>query len=104
MHLKEKRVIVLGLARQGKALARYLSANGANVVVSDVKAASELGESMRELSDLDLQFELGGHPPELLEGADLLCLSGGVPADLPLVQQARLRGIPISNDSQRVRR
>jgi UDP-N-acetylmuramoylalanine--D-glutamate ligase len=100
MHLKEKRVIVLGLARQGKALARYLSANGANVVVSDVKAASELGESMRELSDLDLQFELGGHPPELLEGADLLCLSGGVPADLPLVQQARLRGIPISNDSQ----
>lgn len=70
------------------------------MIVSDVKPASELGESMQALSGLDIQYELGGHPPELLEGADLLCLSGGVPADLPLVQQARLREIPISNDSQ----
>jgi UDP-N-acetylmuramoylalanine--D-glutamate ligase len=36
----------------------------------------------------------------LLDGADLLCLSGGVSADIPLAQAARRRGLPLSNDSQ----
>jgi UDP-N-acetylmuramoylalanine--D-glutamate ligase len=95
-----KRVVVLGLARQGKALARYLGGQGAEVIVSDLRSAEELQPRREELADLPLRYALGGHPPEILEGADLLCLSGGVPADLPLAQQARLRGIPLSNDSQ----
>ncbi len=95
-----KRVVVLGLARQGKALARYLAQRGARVVVSDVKPAQALSDARQELADLPLEFSLGGHPPELLDGADLLCLSGGVPADLPLAQQARRRGIPVANEAQ----
>ena len=94
------RVVVLGLARQGKALARYLSERGARVVVSDMKPEVELTAEMAELEDTSVEFILGGHPPELLEGADLLCLSGGVPADLPLARQARLQGIRLTNDSQ----
>lgn len=92
-------VVVLGLARQGKALARYLTERGATVIVSDLKTDEQLSDSMDELADLEIQYALGGHPPEILEGADLLCLSGGVPADLPLAQQARRQGIPLSNDS-----
>ncbi|MCZ6530651.1 MAG: UDP-N-acetylmuramoyl-L-alanine--D-glutamate ligase [Chloroflexi bacterium] len=92
------RVIVLGLARQGKALTRYLSEHGAEVIASDLKREDEL--PLDELSDLEIQFELGAHPQELLEEADLLCLSGGIPADLPLAQQARLQGIRVANDSQ----
>ncbi len=92
------RVVVLGLARQGMALTRYLSEHGAEVTASDLKREDEL--PLDELSDLDIQFELGGHPQDLLEKADLLCLSGGIPADLPLAQQARLRGIRVANDSQ----
>ena len=95
-----KRVVVVGLARQGKALARYLGERGAEVIVSDLKSAEELQPLREELADLPLRYALGGHPPEILEGADLLCLSGGVPADLPLAQQARLRGVALSNDSQ----
>lgn len=97
---QEQRVVILGLARQGKALARHFAARGASVVVSDVKPASQLTAARRELADLELEYELGGHPDRLLDGADLLCLSGAVPADLPLVQQARQRGIRVSNDSQ----
>ena len=41
-----------------------------------------------------------GHPLELLDGADLLCPSGGVPLDQPIVEQALRKGIPLSNDSQ----
>lgn len=92
------RVVVLGLARQGKALARYLTEHGAEVIASDLKREDEL--PLDELSDLDIQFELGDHPQRLLEQADLLCLSGGIPADLPLAQQARLQGIRVANDSQ----
>ena len=92
------RVVVLGLARQGKALTRYFSEHGAEVIVSDLKQRDEL--SLDELSDLEIQFELGDHPQDLLEKADLLCLSGGIPADLPLAQQARLQGIRVANDSQ----
>lgn len=95
-----RRVVVLGLARQGKALARHLAQQGAEVVVSDLKPAEGLVREQEELADVPVQFVLGGHPPTLIDGADLVCLSGGVPADLPLVHQARVRGIPLSNDSQ----
>lgn len=97
---RDRRVVVLGLARQGKTLARYLARRGADVVVSDLKPAERLVRECEELSDVPVRFVLGGHPPTLIDGADLLCLSGGVPADLPLVQQARRKGIPLSNDSQ----
>jgi UDP-N-acetylmuramoylalanine--D-glutamate ligase len=36
----------------------------------------------------------------LLDKTDVLAISGGVPADAPLVQAARERGIQITNDSQ----
>ncbi|MEX0787279.1 MAG: Mur ligase family protein, partial [Anaerolineales bacterium] len=95
-----RRVIVVGLARQGKAAARYLAERGAKVTVSDRKAADQLSAEIAELDGLDIEFIFGGHPPELLVGADLLCLSGGVPAGLPLAQQARRRGIELTNDAQ----
>jgi UDP-N-acetylmuramoylalanine--D-glutamate ligase len=95
-----QRVAVLGLARQGKALARYLTERGADVIVSDRKAVKELVEERQELADLSIEFEFGGHTAELLNETNLLCLSGGVPIDLPLVQQALKEGIPLSNDSQ----
>ena len=95
-----KRAVVIGLARQGKALARYLVQQGANVVVSDVKTEDELQAEMGELADLKIEYELGGHPLTLLEGSDVLFLSGGVPVDLPIVLAARTRGMAVMNDAQ----
>jgi UDP-N-acetylmuramoylalanine--D-glutamate ligase len=96
----DKRVAVLGLARQGVALVRYLSGKGARVIVSDAKLAEGLQVEIRELSGLPIEYRLGGHPLEILDGADLLCLSGGVPTDLPIVAEARRRNIPLANDTQ----
>jgi UDP-N-acetylmuramoylalanine--D-glutamate ligase len=100
MKWKGKRVVVLGLARQGIALTRYFAEQGAEVVVSDLKPGEALTEARHALSDLPVEYVFGGHPPALLERADLLCLSGGVPADLPLALQAREQGITVTNDSQ----
>ncbi len=95
-----RRVVILGLARQGVALARHLAQHGADVVVSDLLPAGQLGEALDQLAGLSLEVVLGGHPSSLLDGTDLFCLSGGVPADAPIVRQAIARGIPLSNDSQ----
>ena len=95
-----KTVVILGLARQGKALARYFSQQDADVVVSDIRPKVELEEEQLELVDLHLHYVFEEHPPSLLEKADLLCLSGGVPADIPLALQAIEAGIPVTNDAQ----
>lgn len=95
-----KRVIILGLARQGLALARYLAGRGARVVASDLQTAEQLAGPLEALRGLPVELVLGGHPASLLDGADLLCLSGGVDANLPLAAEARRRGLPLSNDAQ----
>ncbi len=93
-------VVILGLARQGKALARFFAEQGWRVTVSDTRKPEALQDAMRELGDLDLHYVLGEHPLSLLDGCDLFCTSGGVPSDLPIVQEAARRGIPLSNDAQ----
>jgi UDP-N-acetylmuramoylalanine--D-glutamate ligase len=97
---RDKRVVILGLARQGTALARYLVRAGARVTLSDQQPAAALGPALATLAGLPVELVLGGHPESLLDGCDLLCLSGGVPPDLPLVAAARARGIALSNDAQ----
>jgi UDP-N-acetylmuramoylalanine--D-glutamate ligase len=98
--LAGKKVVILGLARQGQALARYASAAGADVVASDMGTPEKLQEVMTSLGGLGIEYVLGSHPQSLLDGCDMLIISGGVPADLPIVLAARAMGIPISNDSQ----
>src|SRR5512136_1929852 len=98
--LMGKHIVVLGLARQGMALARFLAEQGASVTVSDVKPAEQLSEAIKSLEGVSVKYAFGGHPIELLDGCDLLCLSGGVPADLPIVVEAQKRSIALSNDAQ----
>jgi len=96
--LAGKRVGVIGFARQGKALARWLPSTGAQVIVADSKTAEALKLNLADYPGVE--FRLGGDVTGFLDGMDLLCLSGGVPLDLPLVQAAVAHGIPLSNDAQ----
>ena len=96
--LNGKRVAVLGFARQGRALARWLPTVGADVVVSDRNPIHHFNGDLAPYSNVE--FVLGGHPESLLDGVDLLCVSGGVPLDLAIVRSAIARGIPLSNDAQ----
>jgi UDP-N-acetylmuramoylalanine--D-glutamate ligase len=127
-----QRVTILGMARQGMALARFFLSAGARVTMSDQRPAEQLAACQAELEryaaehvaglrpgsgvlpaeagpprrsptgleDLHVRFVLGGHPLTLLDDADLLCLSGGVSPEAPIVQAATSRGIPLSNDAQ----
>ncbi|MEJ5224553.1 MAG: Mur ligase family protein, partial [Anaerolineales bacterium] len=96
-----KRVVIIGAARQGLALARYLARHGARVVLNDRRTADQMEDEINRLSGLDVDWALGGHPVSLLDTpTDLVCLSGGVPLSNPLVVEAVRRGIPLSNDTQ----
>jgi len=95
-----KHLIILGLARQGSALARFAVEVGATVTVTDLRSAETLQPALADLSDLDIEFILGEHPMTMLNNADMVAISGGVPANAPLVQAAKEQNIPITNDSQ----
>ena len=96
----DKQVLVIGAARQGIALARYLALLGARVIINDQRLLEQLADARLALVNLPVTWACGGHPLELLEGTDLVCPSGGVPLTLPLIVEAQRRGIPLSNDSQ----
>ena len=95
-----KRVLILGAARQGQALARWLAKHGARVTLSDKRSEADLQPARQALADLSIEWAPGGHPLELLDRIDVVCLSGGVPLTTPIVAEAQKRGIPLSNDTQ----
>jgi UDP-N-acetylmuramoylalanine--D-glutamate ligase len=92
--------LILGAARQGISLARWLSCHGSRVTLSDSRSMEQLASARASLADTNVEWAAGGHPLELLTGVDILCLSGGVPLTLPIVKEAAKRGIPLSNDTQ----
>ncbi len=98
-NFEKRNVVILGMGRQGMALARFFVAAGAKVALSDIAPAKKLAEELDQLGDLPVSLDLGGHSPNLLDDCDLLCLSGGVRLQMPFVQNAIRRGIPLSNDS-----
>jgi UDP-N-acetylmuramoylalanine--D-glutamate ligase len=95
-----QKVVIIGAARQGTALARYLARHGAQVTLTDQRPQSQLQTAAADLADWPITWACGGHPLSLLDDCDLLCPSGGVPLDIPLVMEAQRRGVPLSNDSQ----
>ena len=97
-YLAGKRVVIFGFGRQGKALARWLPTVGAEAVVTDRRTALELRLRRRDYPHV--RFYLGGHPEDALIGARAICISGGVPLNLPVLELARTRNIPLTNDAQ----
>ena len=93
--LRGKHVLVIGLARTGIATARFCAEHGATVTASDSHAESELGAEVLSLREEGVKLELGGSSESSLLKQDLVIPSPGVPADAPLLQSARAKGITI---------
>jgi UDP-N-acetylmuramoylalanine--D-glutamate ligase len=91
--LAGRRVTILGAGRTGLALARFLTAQGACVYLSECGAL--LPGTAHELEDLDVEYEQGGHSKRALAQAELIIPSPGIPSDVPILQSARRREVPI---------
>ncbi len=94
---QDTRVLIIGAARQGLALSRYLAGKGARVILNDQRSDDQLQAEKTALQGFEVEWYTGGHPLELLEGVEVVFVSGGVPLDMPLLVEAAKRGIPLSN-------
>ncbi|MBQ1945460.1 MAG: UDP-N-acetylmuramoyl-L-alanine--D-glutamate ligase [Clostridia bacterium] len=93
-----KRVMVLGLARSGVAVAQLLCQNGAKVLLGDKKTKEQLGDSVKALEGLDCEWFVGQGPEAAMDSADMLLISPGVPIDAPVVKMAEEKGIPVTGE------
>ncbi|MGH2541365.1 MAG: UDP-N-acetylmuramoyl-L-alanine--D-glutamate ligase, partial [Ardenticatenaceae bacterium] len=95
----DQRVTIIGMAREGTALARFLAREGARVTVSDARGIADLAVEIGQLAGLPIQAVLRGHPDDILE-ADIMFVSPGVPREIPIVQKAQGRGLPLSSETE----
>ncbi len=96
--LKDKRILIVGLARTGVSLAHLLVEKGADVTVSDHKSKAELSNYLEKLAGLQINYDLGGHTPKTFLQQDLIVLSPGVPPHLKIFDYARSHGVKVSGE------
>lgn len=94
--LAGQRALVIGLAREGLDLSRFLLAHGASVRVTDQKTAEQLAEPMAQLG-AEIEYRLGGHSIADAADVDVVYASPGIPPDHVLLKEARARGTRISS-------
>lgn len=96
--LKDKKIMVVGLARCGVALAKFLSKHGAKVTVSDHKSKAELATHLEQIDGLGVEYDLGGHTPKKFLEQDLIILSPGVSQNLKIFDYARSHGVQVTGE------
>jgi UDP-N-acetylmuramoylalanine--D-glutamate ligase len=85
---------IIGLGRSGIAAARLLKQEGWEVILSDGKASESLRQQQKELSSEGITVQLGSSLE--LKTSDLpqlIVVSPGVPWDIPVLIEARNKGI-----------
>lgn len=95
IQLQNKRVLVVGLARTGVATSSFCAKRGATVTATDTRTELEIGQPVEELRKSGVALELGKHQESTFLKQDLIIPSPGVPADAPLLEVARAKGITI---------
>ncbi|HZT70582.1 MAG TPA: UDP-N-acetylmuramoyl-L-alanine--D-glutamate ligase [Terriglobia bacterium] len=95
MEVRGKNVLVVGLGRSGMAAAHWLSEHGAFVTVTDMRSPSVFSKEIPELLRCKIGLELGLHQESTFFRQDLIVISPGVPADLPVLNAARQKGVPV---------
>ncbi len=89
-------VVVVGLAKSGSAAARLLVTLGCHVRVTELSDSAQVRALARALeADGVAQVEVGRHSRALLEGAEVMIVSPGVPETADPIQWALAQGLPV---------
>jgi UDP-N-acetylmuramoylalanine--D-glutamate ligase len=88
------KAIAVGLGKSGLAAVRYLHSQGLRVAASEYRKQIS-AEEQSVLAECGADLELGGHTSEFFADADLIVVSPGVPTNLPVLNAARSRGVPV---------
>lgn len=92
---KDKKILVLGLAKSGYYAAKLLLELGAQVTVNDA-ADLTLSDDAKELEQAGVMIISGSHPDNLLDaGFDLIVKNPGIPYTNTVLEQAEELDLPI---------
>jgi UDP-N-acetylmuramoylalanine--D-glutamate ligase len=97
MRIRNRKALVVGLAKSGVAAANFLLEKGAHVTVTDLKSCQELQGEIAQLKG-KVRLALGGHTESDFLQVDFIVISPGVPTRLSELKHAVARGIPILSE------
>jgi len=97
---KDKRVTVMGIGLHGGGVGviKFLVAQGAKVLATDLRSAEELKESLETLKDLPVEYVLGQHRLEDFTQTDMVIKNPGVPEDSEFLKASRDKKVPVESD------
>lgn len=97
---EKKKILILGMARSGYQVAKFLAKRENTVVLNDGKEEKfHNSEQVKELKELGVELIFGSHPEGLLDNSfDYLIKNPGVPIDHPYVIEAKNRKIEVINE------
>ena len=87
--------LIVGLGREGLALAHYLGERGDTVTVAEGRSAADLGAAAERLAALGARLLAEDDHPDLA-GYEIVYLNPAVSKEAPVVRDAVARGIPVS--------
>lgn len=91
-----KKIVILGGGESGVGSAILAQAKGFEVFLSDNGALQDKYKA--ELVDKNIPFEEKGHTKENILSADEIIKSPGIPDEVPLIQEAKQKGISIISE------
>ena len=91
-----KKILVVGLGLSGIWTVRWLAGHGASITASDTKPERDIDSTViKELRELEVTLETGGHKAETFLGSEMIIISPGVSNDMDLLLAAKKRGVPV---------
>jgi UDP-N-acetylmuramoylalanine--D-glutamate ligase len=97
LQLSGRKTLVLGLGDTGLSAARWLAARGAVVSVADSRESPPHAQALHEFLP-EAPLHCGPFRDDVLQAADLLVASPGVPLAEPAVARALQKGIEVAGD------
>lgn len=91
-----KKLVIIGAGESGIGAAVLAKKEGFDVFVSDFGTIST--DQKEELTQLGVAFEENQHTMEVILAADELVKSPGVPETIPVIQEARAKGISVISE------
>lgn len=107
-YFKDKRITVMGLGLLGRGIevTKFLAEQGAKLIVTDLKSASELASSVEELEEFvkqnklsQINFALGGHRMEDFTDTDMVVRAPNAPLDSIYLNASHKAGVPVEMDA-----
>ncbi|MCX7928008.1 MAG: UDP-N-acetylmuramoyl-L-alanine--D-glutamate ligase [Candidatus Omnitrophica bacterium] len=95
---KNKRVLIVGLARSGFACAQLLSKASVKVRVSDNQRNLMIEEHALTLTRMGIEIEIGSHTKDFCQQADIVVVSPGVSNTAWPIVWAQEKNIPIISE------